>query len=246
MTIDSTGPETPEVLVPAAKPNGLATYFGIIFGPGEAFATLTRTPTWGWAAIAGMIFFAAQAVITMPEVLKVTQIGFAQSLAQMPADQRADASTTFAGILHNLPPYAIAGSAVVPWVLWLIAAVVLFVGSSIGKGSTNFAQAWILAVNAFVIVGLTAMVNSIIVAMRGPDAIVHPSDAYAIPSLGLLAQTQPKLFAFLYAFNPLQLWFYAVVGIGLQIVMRLKPAAAWITVAVFALIVAGIGAAGAK
>ena len=246
MTIDSTGPEAPPPVPPPAKPNGLATYFGVLFSPGESFATLARTPMWGWAAIIGLICMAVASIIQLPEIAKVSQVQFAQRLAQMSADQQAAATATFASVSHAVPVIAIIGSVVFPWIIWLVAAVVFLIGGAATKSSTKFSDAWVLSLNAFVVFALTAIINAIIVAMRGPDAISRASDAYAIPSLGMFAQTQPKLFAFLYAFNPLALWYYAVAAIGLQIVMRMKPGAAWITVVVYALIGGALAAAAAR
>ncbi|HLJ84377.1 MAG TPA: YIP1 family protein [Candidatus Eremiobacteraceae bacterium] len=246
MTTDSTGPDAPPPVPPAAKPNGLATYLGILFSPGESFATLARTPMWGWAAIVGLICMVVATIVQLPEIAKVSQVQFAQQLSQMPADRQAAATATMASVSHAVPVFAAIGSLVVPWIIWLVAAVVFLIAGAATKSSTKFTDAWVLAVNSFVVVALTAIINAIIVAMRGPDAITRASDAYAIPSLGLIAQSQPKLFAFLYAFNPLALWYYVVAAIGLQIVMRMKPGAAWITAVIYALLGAAIAAAFAR
>jgi hypothetical protein len=246
MTIDSSGPEAPPPVSPAAKPNGLATYFGVLFSPGESFATLARTPMWGWAAIIGMLLVVAATIISMPEILKIGQIAQAQAISQMSADAQARAHQNLASFAGVIRVSIIVGSFIGPWIGWLIAAVVFLIGALASKADAKFGRAWTLAVNSFVVFGLGQLVNSVILAMRGPDSISAPADAYAIPSLAMFAHDSPKLAAGLYAFNPFNLWFYAVAAIGLQIVMRMKPPAAWITVLIYALIGAGIASGFAK
>jgi hypothetical protein len=245
MTIDTSGPATPPVYVPAEKPNGLATYFGVLFSPGEAFATLARTPMWGWAAIIGMLLVVAASTISLPEIMKISQIAQAQAISQMSADQQAQAHQNIAAFAGVARVFIIVFAFIGPWVGWLLAAVVYLIGASASKADVNFGRAWTLAVNAFLVFFLGQLVNAVILATRGPDSIASAADVYAIPSLAMFTHA-PKLAAALFAFNPINLWYYAVIAIGLQIVMRMKPTAAWITVAVYALIGAGFGAALAR
>lgn len=246
MTIDSTGPEAPPPAPPAAKPNGLATYFGILFSPGESFATLARTPMWGWAAIIGILIVVTSTIVSLPEIQKIGQIAQTQALSQMSADQQARAHQNMAAMAGFIKGTIVVGSFIGPWIGWLIAAVIFLIGASASKADAKFGAAWTLAVNSFLVFGLGQLVNAVILALRGPDSISTPPDAYAVPSLAMFAHDSPKLAAALYAFNPFNLWFYAVAAIGLQLMMRMKPQAAWITVVIYALLGAGIGAAFAR
>ena len=58
---------------PAERANGLATYLKVFYAPSEAFATLARVPTWGWAAIIGVILTLVSTLILMPATLHYTQ-----------------------------------------------------------------------------------------------------------------------------------------------------------------------------
>ncbi len=246
MAIEDSGTASAQPAVPAEKPNGLATYFGILFAPGESFATLSRTPMWGWAAIVGMLIVFAATIVSMPEILRIGQIAQAQAISQLSADQQAHAhqnAAAFAGVARVI---IVVFSVVGPWILWLIATVIYIIGAAVAKADAKFDRAWVLAVNAFLIFGLGQLVNSVILAMRGPDSISSPTDAYAIPSLAMFVHDSPKLAAAMNAFNPFALWGYAVAAIGLQYMMRMKPSAAWITVVVYAVIGAGLAWAFAR
>ena len=57
-----------------------------------------------------------------------------------------------------------------------------------------------------------------------------------LPSLAMLVHGDVKLSAFLYTFNVINLWCYAVLAIGLQRMMKMGSAAAWVTAVVLALL----------
>ena len=231
---------------PAAKSNGLATYFGILFSPSEAFAALSRTPTWGWAAIAGIALVIIASIVSMPEIAKITQIAQMHAISQMPADQQADARQRIASFAGVTTGFVVGFALVGPWIGWLIAAVVFLIGAAASKAGAQFDRAWALAVNIFCVAGIGQLVNAVILALRGPDSIASQADVYAVPSLAMLAQGNPKLAAAMFALNPFYLWYYIVTAIGLQIVMKMRPAAAWITVAIFALVGIAFAAAFAR
>jgi Yip1-like protein len=246
MTIDSSGPEAPPPPVPPAKPNGLATYFGILFSPGESFATLARTPMWGWAAIIGIAIVLIASIVSMPEIAKLAQIAQMHAISQLPSDQQADARQRVASAGGFISVFIFVLAIIGPWIGWLIAAVVFLVGALIGKAAAQFDRAWTVAVNIFCAAGIGQLVNAVILALRGPDGIASQADVYAIPSLAMLAQGNPKLAAALFALNPFYLWYYVIAAIGLQIVMKMRPAVAWGTTIVFALIGVALAAAFAK
>ena len=62
----------------------------------------------------------------------------------------------------------------------------------------------------------------------------------------MLVHGDAKTAAALYAFNVVNLWYYAIFAIGIQRVMKMSAAAAWTTTIVFAVILALIAMAFAK
>ena len=85
---------------PPEKANGLATYFKVIFAPGDAFATLARAPMWGWAALVGTVLTVVGTIVLMPATLHFIHATQEQSLSQMSADQ---AAAQYQKLLATLP-----------------------------------------------------------------------------------------------------------------------------------------------
>jgi len=228
------------------KSNGLSTYLSILWSPATAFDQLRETPTWGWAALVGIVLLLAATVIQLPEIAKVAQIAQAARLATMTADQQAAARGVMASTTKLFPLIAIIGAFVGPWVIWLISAVVYAIGSAISGAGAKFSLAWVVSVNVGIIVFVGGIVNAIIIAARGPDAISSSLDAYALPSLGMLFHDNVKLATFLNTYNLDYLWLYVVAVIALERTLSMKRGAAIATVAVYSLLGAGLATAFAR
>ncbi|HXW77166.1 MAG TPA: hypothetical protein VEJ20_07140, partial [Candidatus Eremiobacteraceae bacterium] len=101
--------------------------------------------------------------------------------------------------------------------------------------------------NAGAVFFLVALVNSIILALRGPDSISGPLSAYTLPGLGMLANpSNMKLAMFLTFFNVGYLWGFIVVGIALVNLLKIKPVTATILTIVIALLTDALLAALAR
>lgn len=227
---------------PQEKANGLATYLSVLFSPTAAFAQLARTPMWGWAAIIGIAIALVSSFLSYPEILKIAHIGQAQALAQMSADQQAQARPGMAaaeGFTGGLIRF---GAIIGVWIIWLITAVVFVIGAAVTGGTPKFSASWVAAVNASAIAFVAQLVNAIILSLRGPDSISGPIDAYALPSLGMLYHGGIKLQAFLSAFNLGNLWFMFVAAIALEQVLKMKRGAATGTAVVYLLVLAAFAA----
>jgi hypothetical protein len=237
----STTPDAAAVM-PAQRSNGLATYFKVLLAPGDAFATLARVPTWGWAAIAGMILMAVASLILSPANVHFSHIAQAQRLAQMPADQAAAARQAMARIPDSVYViFGVVGALVVSWLIWLVSAVVFIIAASLSGAEARFLGAWVIAVNIYVIGLVGAIVNSVIVMLRGVASVTTAADLYALPSLAMVIHSSPKLAVFLYTFNIINIWLYIVTIIALERVLKMSSGAAIVTVLVLALITAGLG-----
>jgi len=228
------------------KSNGLATYLSILWSPATAFDQLRETPTWGWAALVGIVLMLVATFISMPELEKAAQIAQAARLATMSADQQAAARDVMAKTAALFPLFAIIGVLIVSWLIWVISAIVYAIGGAISGAGAKFSLAWVVAVNLGIIAFVGALVNAVIIAARGPDAISSPLDQYALPSLGMFFHDNVKLATFLYTYNLDYIWLYAVAVIGLERTLSMKRGAAIATVVIYSLIGAGIATAVAR
>ncbi|MBV8281733.1 MAG: YIP1 family protein, partial [Candidatus Eremiobacteraeota bacterium] len=229
MSMSDTTAATP----PAEKANGLATYLMVLYAPGQAFATLARVPTWGWAAVVGIILTLAGTLIVMPATIHYTHIAQEQQLAQMSADKQEAARQAMAMIPDWIyPVFGIIGSFFAPWLYWLIGSVVYLIGAALGGGDARFRAAWVGAVNVYIIPALGNIVAGVIIMLRGAANINAQSDLFVLPSLAMLVHGSPKLEFFLYTFNIVNIWLYVVAVIMLQQLLKLRGIAAVVTVAV--------------
>jgi hypothetical protein len=245
MTFDQ--PTTAETAKPPLqRANGAATYFGVLFAPGEAFDTLARVPLWGWACVLGMVITVIAVIVGLPATLHVIQVAQAAQIAQAPADQQQQMRDTISKISPIMPVIITCTALIAPWIGWVIASLVILAGSAIGRGATSFGTAWVLAVNSYAILAFGALLNNIVLRLQGAENITKTSDAYALPSLAMLVHGDAKVSAFLYAFNVVYIWFYAIIAFGMQRMMKVSAAAAWGTAIVYALIGALIAMAFAK
>src|ERR1700736_4033892 len=106
---------------------------------------------WGWAAIIGFVLTVVGAIIGLPATLHMVQIQQQQQLSQMPADQQAQAQQAMAQFAPLMKYFIIGGTAVVPWIVWLIEAVIFLIAAALAGGVAKFKPAWVAAANAYVI-----------------------------------------------------------------------------------------------
>jgi hypothetical protein len=236
----------PAATAPAERANGLATYFGVLFSPGEAFETLSRVPMWGWACLLGLVIVVIGSIVGLPATIHIAQVAQQAQIAQASADQQQAMRDAIGKTQGLLPVFIVVGAVIFPWVSWVITALVIMAGAAIGRGAVNFGNAWVLSVNTFIIPALGALIGNTILRLQGAENISKASDAYAIPSLAMLVHGDPKTAAVLYAFNVINIWYYVIFAMGLQRMMKMSTAAAWVTTIVFAVILALIAMAFAK
>lgn len=244
----STTLEAPDAR-PPEKAQGLATYLKVIYAPGEAFATLARVPTWGWAAIIGTILGVVGALLVLPSSLHYSHIVQEQQFSQMPADQAAAAREFTAKIPQWVYPLAaIIFTPIVTWFVWLFETAGFLIGAALGGGEARFRNAWTAAVNAYIILALGGLAGGIILWLRGPDSANSPTDLFALPSAAMFVHVEShKLGAFLYyGLNIASIWYYVVAVLALEQVLKLSRLAAIVTVVVLALLSSGLPALLAK
>jgi hypothetical protein len=235
-----------DTTAPQEKSNGLATYLQVLYAPTEAFAQLARTPTWGWAMLIGIALLIVASIISLPEVTKISEIAQQQALSQMSADQQAQAKQGMAAAAGFTRGAIIAGPLFVAWIIWFFVALIYVIAAAVTGANPSLRMAWVAAVNASAVSFVVQVVNALILALRGPDAISGPLDAYAIPSLGMLVHGSVKTAAFLNAYSIGTIWQYVVTVIALEQVMKMNRGAAIVTVIVLSVLSGAAGAAFAR
>jgi hypothetical protein len=233
MSIDQPQPSAP---AQADRANGVATYFGVLFSPGEAFDTLARVPMWGWACILGLIISLIAAIIGLPATLHIAQVAQQTAISQAPADQQQVMRDGISKFTPFMGPSIFISVLIVTWIIWLISALVILAAAAIGRGAAKFGNAWAASVNLYAIPALGSVIANIILRIQGPENISKQSDAFVLPSAAMVVHGDVKLAAFLYTFNVINLWLFAVFAIALQRTMKVGSSTAWVATVVFALL----------
>lgn len=228
------------------RANGLATYFAVITSPRSAFDTLARIPTWGWAAIIGILLTVVGAIVSLPATLQIAHIAQQQRIAELPADSQVQANQAIAQFAPMLKYFIIGGSAVLPWIAWLIFALVYLIVAAIAGGSARFLNAWVAAVNAYAVSGIAQVVQAVILRARPIESMNSQADVYVIPSFAAFVHDNPKLAAFAYGYNVLYVWSYVVGVIALERVMKVSRPVAIITMVVLSVALALLGTTNAR
>jgi hypothetical protein len=243
----STTLEAPEAR-PPEKADGLGTYLKVIYAPGDAFATLARVPTWGWAALVGIILTIVGTFLALPASLHYSHIAQEQQFSQMSAEQAA-AAREFTAKIPQWAYYIFAfiGALFGCFVGWLIASLIYLISAALGGGEAAFKKAWVAAVNLYIIPVLGSLAGGLILLLRGPENANTSTDLFVLPSPALLIHTPLKLAAFLYyGLNVVNIWFYFVAVIALQLLMKVSRVAAIVTVIVVGLLLSSVLALLAK
>jgi hypothetical protein len=225
--------------------DGLTTYISVIAAPRRAFTHLADAPTWGWAAVGGILLTLAALLISEPAQLHMLAVSEAHRVATMPASDRLREHIASAQVAPYVRSLFIFGAMATPWIAWALIASFLFVAAAIGRGRLSFGAAWVAALNSYAVYGVAGVVNSILVALRDPSTMNAALDLVRLPSVGWLFPHNPALGAFFSAYNVLSIWYYAVVAIALQRLMRVQPAAAATAAFVYSLLCGLFAAAGA-
>lgn len=206
---------------PARSPlGGLSTYFMVLYAPRTAFERLSRIPTWGWAAIVGILLVVITLILTMPAQLHMASVMQQQRISEMSADRRAAAQSAMAAAAGITKGFIYVAALIGPWLAWLITALFFLVPAAIGGGDARFARAWVAALNSFAAWGVAGVVNAVTISLRDPNTVNSPADLSALPSLAMLVHGNPKLAAFLYSYNVLYIWYYVVAIIALELMLR--------------------------
>ena len=185
----------------------------ILAEPSTAFARLKSEPKWGLALVIFCLFSAGIAWVMFPFT---EQIIHQQMVEEGVPSEQMEISMTVARIATPI------GALVAP-IIWLLAisAVLTLVARLLSiNDAIKFKHIFAAVVHTSLISILIALVNTALLAVfRDVETIKSAADMKMIPGLHLLlgASENVKLLTFLSYFNPLSLWYLAVLAIGIRI-----------------------------
>jgi hypothetical protein len=232
----------------AAAP-GWKTALEVIVAPTTAFTRLREAPKWFWAFVIAAVLAMAGSLLIAPTIDHYMASGqYAAELARNPAfanlpssdrDARIQAGIGFGRAISKF------NFVIVPIALLLVgliqSVVMLIAGAATGAKSGTFAKYWAISMNAAVVGGVGALLNAIIVIIRGADSFTSITDFQAaVPGLALLIPASAvKLHAFFSPFTAVGIWSVAILALGMMVTAGVKRVPA-IAVAVFLLAIAGL------
>jgi hypothetical protein len=218
------------VSAPAAtKANGLSTVVNVIAAPREAFETLRKAPTWGWALVVAVVFATIGQYLATPAVIHAVQTGWPAQVAAnprlaalTPEQQQHTLDITLSALRYGwlFTPISVLAAA-------LLQTVIMLVFRAAGKGDASFKQLWCASMNVTVIgVGMYSLLSGLIAVVRGAASYTSTMDAVrAIPSLAWLAPAAPvKVVGFLAAFNVVSIWGAIVLALAMICVAKVSKA----------------------
>ena len=193
--------------------NSLQNIIDILAEPSAAFARLKSEPKW----LLAMVIFCLFSIGIAFAMLSFTEQIMHQTMpeTEMSADQIEIAIKV--GRI-----FALIGSLVAP-IIWLLAisAILTLAARFIGiNDAIKFKHIYAAIVHTSLISILIVLVNTaLLVVFRDVEDIRRITDMKIIPGLHLLlgSSENVKLLTFLSHFNPLSLWYLAVLAIGVRI-----------------------------
>ena len=205
---------------------GLMTYMRVLVAPRRAFSELESSPTWGWAALCGLGLTLAAVLLSQHAQLHMMALMEAQRMAAMPPGERLREQLAAAQVASMRQTFFVVGALVAPWLVWLLIAIFFWIVALLGRGRPQFRGAWVATLNSYAVYGVAGVVNATLVALTDPSTISQPADLVRLPSPAWLAPHSPQLAAFLTAYSLGAVWYYLVVVIALEAILRMPRKAA--------------------
>ena len=194
--------------------NSLQNIADIFAEPNAAFARLKSEPKWLLAMVIFCLFAVGIAWATLPFT---EQIMHQKMMEEGVRSEQIEIAKKMAQISFLI------SSLVVAPIIWLLAisAILTLAARFIGiNNAIKFKHIFAAVVHTSLINSLIVLVNiALVVVFRDVENIKSTADMKIIPGLHLLLSSSEnvKLLTFLSHFNPLSLWYLAVLAIGIRI-----------------------------
>jgi hypothetical protein len=174
----------------------------------------------------GMLLTLVATLISQPAQLHVMAVSEAHRIAALAPADRLRERLAIAQTSGFIGSFLMIGALLGPWVVWLCIAIFFFISAAIGAGKARFAAAWVAALNSYIVLAVALIANALLVALRAPSSLHSSLDLARLPNLGMLVAHDRVVAAFLFAYNPLYIWYYVVVAIALERLLGMPRAAA--------------------
>lgn len=185
----------------------------ILAEPGAAFARLKSEPKWLLAMVIFCLFSVGIAWVTFPFIEQIMD-------QQLMEEGTPAEAIEIAKIVAKI--FVFIGSLVAPIIWFLVISVILTLVARLLAidDAIKFKHIYAAIVHASLISILILLVNTaLLVVFRDVETIKNAADMKIIPGLHLLlgSSENVKLLTFLSYFNPLNLWYLAVLTIGIRV-----------------------------
>lgn len=190
------------------------TFFLALFQPVKAFSeakAVGKFPT--MSLIIVLFLLLINLILMVPIVGKVTALTF--SSLSLPANQ----IDTMIQVTHKMRYMQVAGSEILYIVMFLFYAFLLYVFARLAKSKLEYKQALLLITYSYFIVVIGDLVNTLLLYIRGIDAITNVYDT-SLMGLNMLTSVDAvgaTLYTFFSYFTPFQLEFIILLSIGLNV-----------------------------
>ena len=194
------------------------TLFLTLFRPVRALNQLKTEPFSAMSLVMILLLMLANLILLIPVSEKVLQI-IMSSMSLNPA--QADMAIELAYKMRYLQ---MAGTIILCAVMLLFYALILQLVVRISKRKLEYKKVFQLLVCCYVAVALGDVVNTVLLHVRGIDVIENMYDL-SITGLSFFTSIEKvgaTGYVFLSCFTPFQLWFVALLSIGLSIFAEMK------------------------
>lgn len=195
-----------------------------MFSPGDAYAEAKPTaPFWGpWLAVT--IIFAIAAFLMSPYQMRMQELQMIEAGRPVPESMKKIG-----------PIIGLAMAPIMTLLISSIAALVLWVTTSLMGGEGRFKQLLSVQIHSWGPFLIQQFVMFAVLKMRGLEAINGPRDMQVGLGLDLLLPAEMEGFVrgLAMGINPFSIWGTVITAVGLQVMLGLEKSRAW-TVALVA------------
>ncbi len=220
-----------------ASASNLQTVVDVIIAPKAAFERLKIQPAWGWAFLITIALGAIGIYLETPASRHISVqmvqhlIATNPNVAGMSSAQKSRMLANAANPSPAAQAFSYFNSILLPLIASLFNALILLLGSAVGRGKADFTRLWSGSMNIAVpTIGLAALVLGIVAMVRGPDSFNSFGDMFgAVPNLQYVVPgSRGFLGDFLQALNVFALWGFGLNVVMMRVLAGIRGAVAWI------------------
>ncbi len=189
----------------------------ILATPTEVFTRVKEKPDWFWAFACISVLSIAMAFFTLPLSKRIAMIAL-EGTGTLDETQIQKA-ISLSERLQYIGLLAIPVLFLLRWTI--LASVLYFSAILLGAQELQFKKVFSVLVYAETILLLVAVINILLLHIKGVESILHPTDLQAIVGLDILMRDRRAnlpLFTLLNSINVFSLWYVATLSIGVSVI----------------------------